>query len=77
MAEKRARYQNRIELLQGTLDLLILQTCNGGRSTATASAWPFAIAPAKHSRWIRVRSIPHCTGWKAEVDQSGMEDLRE
>jgi transcriptional regulator len=26
MAEKRERYQNRIELLQGTLDLLILQT---------------------------------------------------
>src|SRR5258708_39062562 len=26
MAEKRERYQNRIELLQGTLDLLVLQT---------------------------------------------------
>src|SRR5260370_3741099 len=26
MAEKEVRYQNRIELLQGTLDLLILQT---------------------------------------------------
>jgi len=30
MAEKRARYQNRIELLQGTLDLLILQTLQWG-----------------------------------------------
>jgi hypothetical protein len=27
---KRARYQNRIELLQGTLDLLILQTLQWG-----------------------------------------------
>jgi PadR family transcriptional regulator PadR len=30
MAEKRQRYQNRIELLQGTLDLLILQTLQWG-----------------------------------------------
>ena len=30
MAEKKARYQNRIELLQGTLDLLILQTLQWG-----------------------------------------------
>jgi len=60
MAEKKERYQNRIELLQGTLDLLILQTLQWGRNTATASAWPSAIAPVKHSRWIRVRSIPHC-----------------
>ena len=30
MPEKRERYQNRIELLQGTLDLLILQTLQWG-----------------------------------------------
>ncbi len=30
MAEKRQPYQNRIELLQGTLDLLILQTLQWG-----------------------------------------------
>ena len=30
MTEKKARYQNRIELLQGTLDLLILQTLQWG-----------------------------------------------
>jgi PadR family transcriptional regulator PadR len=30
MAEKRESYQNRIELLQGTLDLLILQTLQWG-----------------------------------------------
>jgi transcriptional regulator len=30
MPEKRPRYQNRIELLQGTLDLLILQTLQWG-----------------------------------------------
>src|SRR5260370_30198554 len=30
MAEKKVRYQNRIELLQGTLDLLILQTLQWG-----------------------------------------------
>src|SRR5437762_12653777 len=30
MAETRERYQNRIELLQGTLDLLILQTLQWG-----------------------------------------------
>ncbi len=30
MGLKRARYQNRIELLQGTLDLLILQTLQWG-----------------------------------------------
>jgi PadR family transcriptional regulator, regulatory protein PadR len=30
MAEKQERYQNRIELLQGTLDLLILQTLQWG-----------------------------------------------
>ena len=30
MTEKKARYRNRIELLQGTLDLLILQTLQWG-----------------------------------------------
>jgi PadR family transcriptional regulator PadR len=30
MAEKQERYQNRVELLQGTLDLLILQTLQWG-----------------------------------------------
>ena len=30
MPEKKERYQNRIELLQGTLDLLILQTLQWG-----------------------------------------------
>src|SRR5258706_13816231 len=30
MVEKKARYQNRIELLQGTLDLLVLQTLQWG-----------------------------------------------
>ena len=30
MTEKKQRYQNRIELLQGTLDLLILQTLQWG-----------------------------------------------
>lgn len=30
MAEKKVSYQNRIELLQGTLDLLILQTLQWG-----------------------------------------------
>jgi PadR family transcriptional regulator PadR len=30
MVEKKARYQNRIEILQGTLDLLILQTLQWG-----------------------------------------------
>jgi transcriptional regulator len=30
MVDKKARYQNRIELLQGTLDLLILQTLQWG-----------------------------------------------
>src|SRR5436309_3744641 len=30
MGEKKYRYQNRIELLQGTLDLLILQTLQWG-----------------------------------------------
>jgi PadR family transcriptional regulator PadR len=30
MSEKKTRYQNRIELLQGTLDLLILQTLQWG-----------------------------------------------
>jgi len=30
MGEKKERYQNRIELLQGTLDLLILQTLQWG-----------------------------------------------
>jgi PadR family transcriptional regulator len=31
VGEKRERYQNRIELLQGTLDLLILQTLQWGQ----------------------------------------------
>ena len=30
MVEKKVRYQNRIEILQGTLDLLILQTLQWG-----------------------------------------------
>jgi len=36
------RYQNRIELLQGTLDLLILQTLQWGPQQAMASVSPSA-----------------------------------
>src|SRR6266851_7935990 len=78
MAEKRERYQNRIELLQGTLDLLILQTLQWGaqhgygisvairnRSGETLQVDTGSLYPALH----RLE--------KAEVDQSGMEDLRK
>jgi PadR family transcriptional regulator PadR len=40
--EKRNPYQNRVELLQGTLDMLICRHCSGARSTDTASARRFA-----------------------------------
>jgi len=62
MVEKKARYQNRIELLQGTLDLLILQTLQWGRNMVMESAWRSGIAPASCCRWIRVHFIRRCIG---------------
>jgi hypothetical protein len=55
-------YQNRVELLQGTLDMLILQTLNGVRNTDTGSARPSARVQAKSCRWRRVRFIPRYIG---------------
>src|SRR5438094_9970985 len=49
------RYQNRIELLQGTLDMLILQTLQWGRSTGMASARRYAPTPGMCCGWRPAR----------------------
>ncbi len=55
---KRERYQNRLELLQGTLDLLILQALQWGPQHGyilqvdTGSLYP-ALHRLERQRWIR------------------------
>ena len=62
----------RLELLQGTLDMLILRTLSGGPSTATASARRSGRSPTTCSGSRPARSTPRCTasrsaaGCKAE-----------
>jgi hypothetical protein len=60
--EKRIPYQNRVELLQGTHDMLILQTLQWASSTDTALAERFASDQAKCRKWRQGQCIPRCTG---------------
>ena len=62
MAEK-SRYQNRIELLQGTLDMLIPKRFSGANSMAMGSARRFGRIPEMSCRWKQARCIRRCTGW--------------
>lgn len=77
MGEKKERYQNRIELLQGTLDLLILQTLQWGHSMATGSVWPFATNPVNPPGRYGLTLSGAAQAGKAEMDQVGMEDFRK
>ena len=52
------------EMLQGTLDLLILQTLVRVRRTATRSPTSSNIVRKTFYRWSMVRCIPPCTGWR-------------
>lgn len=67
MKPKRERYQNRIELLQGTLDMLILQTLQWGPQHG------YAISQAIRGRSGEIlqvepgRFIPRCIAWRSRV----------
>ena len=52
----------RIELLQGTLDLLILRTLAPGPPMAMPSPKPSSASPKTCCRWSKVRSTRPCTG---------------
>jgi len=76
MGEKKERYQNRIELLQGTLDLLICRPSNG------ASTWLWnqrgdseslrrAAAVDTGSLFLR------CTGWRNRSGSRRNGEFRE
>ncbi|HKV63394.1 MAG TPA: hypothetical protein VJO16_15900 [Candidatus Acidoferrum sp.] len=54
--------RERIELLQGTLDLLILRTVLLGQRTATPSPKRLNSIPTKSCKWNRDHFIQRCTG---------------
>ncbi len=54
--------RERIELLQGTLDLLILRTLVRGPVHGHAIAKAIEFDPTKFCRWSRGRYTPRCTG---------------
>ena len=55
----------RTDLLQGTLDMLILRTLLWGRCMATASPRPSAPSRPRCCRWKPDRSIRPCSGWRS------------
>ena len=59
-----AKDKTRIELLQGTLDLLILRTLVFGPSHGHAIAKQIRARPKMCCRSRRARSIRRCTGWR-------------
>ena len=74
MGEKKERYQNRIELLQGTLDLLILQTLQWGPQ----HGYGISLAIRNQSGEIlQVDLSGAAQAGKAEMDQVGMENFRK
>jgi len=77
MAEKESRTRTGIELLQGTLDLLILQTLQWGRNMAMGLAWRSGVAPASFAGGYRFTLSGAASSGKTEVDQGGVETLRK
>jgi len=61
------QYKNRIELLQGTLDMLILQTLQWGRSMDTESSRLCVCDPEMCFRWRRDLCIRLSIDWSARV----------
>jgi hypothetical protein len=57
------QYQNCIDLLQGTLDMLILQILQGGPSTAMASCRLYIRGRQASCRWRQVGSPQRCIAW--------------
>ena len=55
----------RLELLQGTLDLLILRTLIFGSQHGQGIAARFNKHPKKNCESNTGRSIPRCSGWKS------------
>ena len=51
------------DILQGTLELLILRTLASGKSTATRSPNGSTWHPPKHCPSKKARCIQRCTGW--------------
>ena len=60
----KSRYQNQIELLQGTLDMLILQTLQWGPQHGYGIGNDIRSIPANCSKWSRDLSTRRCIGWK-------------
>jgi hypothetical protein len=55
---------SRVELLQGTLDMLILKTLHWALNMAMESARQSVPNPLAFSRSRQDRFTPHFTGWK-------------
>ena len=62
--EKRNPYQNRVELLQGTLDMLILQTLQWGPQHGYGISQAIRIRSGEALQ-VETGSLypPRCTGW--------------
>jgi hypothetical protein len=56
-------YHNRIELLQGTLDLLVLETLKWGAQHGYGISQQILSGRASGFRWRRAHCIRRCTGW--------------
>jgi hypothetical protein len=61
-----ARYQNRIELLQGTLDLLILQTLQWGPRHGYGISQAIRASSGESCKSTPDRCIPRCTASSAK-----------
>jgi hypothetical protein len=68
--------RNRLELLQGTLDLLILRTLIFGSQHGQGLRAQFNKRPKKSFLWNTARSILHCNGWKREAGFPPNGELR-
>ena len=62
--------RDELQLLQGTLDVLVMKTLSGGRATATTSRAGSARRPTPSSRSRTARSTCRCTAWKSAVARS-------
>jgi hypothetical protein len=64
----KARHQNRVEMLRGTLDMLILQTLQLDPQHGYIISQAVRTNPARRCKLILDRSIRRCAGWR---DRSG------